>query len=63
MKSEIRSCHLKGAACTRAGLFKDQRNALSVRDLVADALFPFILEPCGKVEEISDLLRCIIKQL
>ena len=57
--TKVMSRHFKGAACTGAGLFKDQGDIFSLAVTVGDALFLFILEICGQIQKISDLFRSI----
>ena len=54
---------LKRAAGAGAGLLKNKRDIFSLTVSVTDAVFLVLLQLCGQLQKIPDLLRRVVKKL
>ena len=62
LHTQIMCCHLKGAACSRTRLFKNERDIFPCAHRFLHACLFFCLIFCGKLKQVSDLLWCIVLQ-
>ena len=60
--AKIHPGHFKGTACPRGGLFKEQHYVFPLQIAVRNAGTFECLEFFGQIQQITDLLRCIVKQ-
>ena len=60
--TKIMCCHLKRTTCSCGCFFKDQCYILAMQAVMQLALFLHFLVFCCQIDQIQDLLRCIIKQ-
>ena len=63
MHSQVIGSHLKGAAGTGRGFFKNQGHIFPLAELVGDALFLLLLQIRCQVKQEFDLRRGEVQQL
>ena len=62
-QAKVHAGHLEGAAGSGGGFLKEQNDVLSLQIAVRDTVTLHIFELLGQVQQIPDLLRCVVQQL